>query len=56
MMKDLIGQQVGNYRLVKLLGVEASLRSTWANMCDSATQAAIKVLHAHLSDEEISGF
>lgn len=56
MTKDLIGQQLGNYRLVSLLGRGGFAEVYLGQHVRLSMQAAIKVLHAHLSDEEIKGF
>jgi eukaryotic-like serine/threonine-protein kinase len=56
MTKDLIGQQLGNYRLVSLLGRGGFAEVYLAQHVRLSMQAAIKVLHAHLSEEEIKGF
>jgi len=56
MMRDLIGQQLGNYRLVNLLGRGGFAEVYLGQHVRLSMQAAIKVLHAHLSDEEINGF
>jgi serine/threonine protein kinase len=56
MAKDLIGQQLGNYRVVKLLGRGGFAEVYLGQHIRLSKQAAIKVLHAHLSDAEIRGF
>ncbi len=56
MTKDLIGQQLGNYRLVSLLGRGGFAEVYLGQHVRLSMQAAIKVLHAHLSDEQIQGF
>ncbi len=56
MTKDLIGQQLGNYRLASLLGRGGFAEVYLGQHVRLSMQAAIKVLHAHLSDEEIKGF
>src|ERR1700682_3159631 len=50
-MSDRVGQQLGSYRLLRLIG-----RGSWASVYQGehlhlGTQAAIKVLHANLTDE-----
>lgn len=57
MAKDLIGQQLGNYRLTKLLG-SGGFASVYLgqHVRLSSKQAAIKVLHAHLTDGQIQEF
>jgi serine/threonine protein kinase len=56
MAKNLIGQQLGNYRLVGLLGRGGFAEVYLGQHVRLSMQAAIKVLHAHLSDEEVKGF
>ena len=51
-----LGQQVGNYRLVRLLG-----RGNFADVYLGThihlnTQAAIKVLNEHLTNQDVEGF
>src|SRR5216683_1437073 len=50
-MSDRVGQQLGNYRLLRLIG-----RGSWASVylgehLHLKTQAAIKVLHSSLTSE-----
>src|SRR5215469_18340363 len=50
-MSERVGQQLGNYRLLRLIG-----RGSWASVylgehLHLSTQAAIKVLHTHLTSE-----
>ncbi len=50
-MSDRVGQQLGNYRLIRLIG-----RGSWASVylgehLHLGAQAAIKVLHTHLTSE-----
>src|SRR5260370_8722463 len=50
-MSDRVGQQLGTYRLLRLIG-----RGSWASVylgehLHLGTQAAIKVLHTHLTSE-----
>jgi WD40 repeat protein len=56
MMRDLIGQQLGNYRLLSLIGRGGFSDVYLGQHVRISMQAAVKVLHAHLSDEEINGF
>lgn len=56
MMKDLIGQQLGNYQLVSLLGRGGFAEVYLSQHVRLHTKAAIKVLHTHLSPQEISEF
>src|SRR6266705_1157958 len=56
MMIDRTGNQLGNYRLIRLLG-----RGNFADVYLGThiylnTQAAIKVLHEQLANQEIEGF
>jgi serine/threonine protein kinase len=55
-MRDLIGQQLGNYRLASLLGRGGFAEVYLGQHIRLRTQAAIKVLHTHLSPEEIDKF
>src|SRR5215469_9662274 len=50
-MSERVGQQLGNYRLLRLIG-----QGSWASVylgehLHLGTQAAIKVLHTHLTSE-----
>lgn len=56
MLKDLIGQQLGNYRLISLLGRGGFAEVYLGQHIRLRTQAAIKVLHTHLSPEDIDKF
>ena len=49
-MADRLGQQCGNYRLVSLLGQGGYAEVYLGQHVRFKQQAAIKVLHAHLSD------
>ncbi len=61
-MRDLIGQQLGNYRLIRSLGSGGFAAVYLGQHVRLSTQTAIKVLHTHfneigtLSDEEIKRF
>ena len=47
---------VSNYRIVKLLGRGGFAEVYLGQHVRLSTQMAIKVLHAHLADEQINGF
>ncbi len=51
-----IGQQLGNYRLTTLLGEGGFAEVYLGEHIRLRTQAAIKVLHTHISPEEIEKF
>jgi ABC-type transport system substrate-binding protein/serine/threonine protein kinase len=53
---DRIGQQLGNYRLVSLLGQGGYAEVYLGQHVRFKQQAAIKVLHAHLSEQEAEHF
>jgi ABC-type transport system substrate-binding protein/serine/threonine protein kinase len=53
---DRVGQQLGNYRLVSLLGQGGYAEVYLGQHVRFKQQAAIKVLHAHLSDLEAEHF
>ena len=55
-MVDRVGQQLGNYRLVKMLGQGGYAEVYLGQHVRFKQQAAIKVLHAHLSDQEAEHF
>ena len=55
-MADRLGQQCGNYRLVSLLGQGGYAEVYLGHHVRFKQQAAIKVLHAHLSDQEAEHF
>jgi serine/threonine protein kinase len=55
-MVDRVGQQLGNYRLVSLLGQGGYAEVYLGQHVRFKQQAAIKVLHAHLSDQEVEHF
>jgi peptide/nickel transport system substrate-binding protein len=53
---DRIGQQLGNYRLVSLLGQGGYAEVYLGQHVRLNQQAAIKVLHAHLTEQEAEHF
>src|SRR5581483_6276950 len=57
-MADLVGRQLGHYRLTKLLGVGGFGEVYLGEHIHLETQAAIKVMHARslLSQEEVNDF
>jgi tetratricopeptide (TPR) repeat protein len=55
-MPDRVGQQLGNYRLVRLLGEGGFAEVYLGEHIHLGTEAAIKVLTARLSSEEIEQF
>ena len=55
-MADRLGQQFGNYRLVSLLGQGGYAEVYLGQHVRFNQQAAIKVLHAHLSGIEAEHF
>src|SRR5437762_11472219 len=55
-MADRTGQQFGNYRLVSLLGQGGYAEVYLGQHVRFKQQAAIKVLHAHLTDQEAEHF
>jgi serine/threonine protein kinase/tetratricopeptide (TPR) repeat protein len=55
-MRDRVGQHLGNYRLVSLLGQGGYAEVYLGQHVRFNQQAAIKVLHAHLSDVETEHF
>jgi serine/threonine protein kinase len=55
-MDDRLGQQLGNYRLVSLLGQGGYAEVYLGQHLRFDMQAAVKVLHAHLSGKEAEHF
>src|SRR5215472_8757860 len=55
-MGDRTGQQFGNYRLVRLLGQGGYAEVYLGQHLRLNQQAAIKVLHAHLTEAEAEHF
>ncbi len=55
-MIDRIGQQLGHYRLIKLLGQGGFADVYLGEHIYLSTQAAIKVLRTQLSDQDVSNF
>ena len=54
--KSRVGQQLGNYRLTRLLGKGGFAEVYLGEHIHLASQAAIKVLHSKLADEDIGHF
>jgi ABC-type transport system substrate-binding protein/serine/threonine protein kinase len=55
-MVDRVGQQFGNYRLVSLLGQGGYAEVYLGQHIRFKQRAAIKILHAHLSEQEVEHF
>src|SRR2546426_11604619 len=55
-MSDRLGQQLGNYRLVTLLGQGGYAEVYLGQHVRLNLQAAIKVLHTHLTEQETAHF
>jgi serine/threonine protein kinase len=55
-MPDRVGQQLGNYRLVRLLGEGGFAEVYLGEHIHLGTEAAIKILSARLSSDEIEQF
>jgi serine/threonine protein kinase len=55
-MTDRLGQQLGNYRLVRLLGRGGFAEVYLGEHLRLKTQAAIKVLHTSLEEDDVGGF
>jgi peptide/nickel transport system substrate-binding protein len=56
MLADRLGQQFGNYRLVSLLGQGGYAEVYLGQHVRFNQQAAIKIVHAHLSGQEVEHF
>src|SRR6266851_6669750 len=55
-MADYLGQQLGNYRLVRLLGEGGFAEVYLGEHVHLGTQAAIKVLHTQLVRDDVEQF
>jgi serine/threonine protein kinase len=55
-MGDRVGQQLGNYRLLRLLGKGGAAEVYLGEHIHLSTHAAIKVLHTRLSGDEVEHF
>ena len=55
-MADRVGQQLGNYRLIRLLGEGGFAEVYLGEHVHLGTQAAIKVLHTKLTSDEMEQF
>src|SRR2546425_5857830 len=55
-MAERVGQQLGNYRLVRLLGRGGFAEVYLGEHVYLKTQAAIKVLHTPLANDDMEGF
>jgi len=55
-LADRVGQQLGNYRLVRLLGRGGFAEVYLGEHVRLNTQAVVKVLHASLEDDDAEGF
>jgi len=55
-MSDLIGQQLGNYRLLQLLGSGGFAEVYLGEHIYLNRHVAVKVLRVHLVQEELAGF
>jgi eukaryotic-like serine/threonine-protein kinase len=55
-MADRVGQQLGNYRLIRLLGEGGFAEVYLGEHIHLSTEAAIKVLHTQLTNEDVEQF
>src|ERR1700751_1206495 len=55
-MADRVGQQLGNYRLIRLLGRGGFAEVYLGEHIHLRTRAAIKILHAYLSQDDQENF
>ncbi len=55
-MADRVGQQIGNYRIIRLLGEGGFAEVYLGEHLHLGTEAAIKILHAQLANEDIEQF
>src|SRR2546422_8500604 len=55
-MTDRVGQQLGNYQLIRLLGEGGFAEVYLGEHIHLGTQAAIKVLHTQLTSNDIDTF
>src|SRR5438128_4030243 len=55
-MADRVGQQLGNYRLIRLLGEGGFAEVYLGEHIHLGTQAAIKVLHTQLTSDDVDTF
>src|SRR2546425_4190119 len=55
-MADRVGQQLGNYRLIRLLGEGGFAEVYLGEHIHLGTQAAIKVLHTQLTNDDVDKF
>src|SRR6266567_4675992 len=56
MMADRVGQQLGNYRLIRLLGQGGFAEVYLGEHVYIDTTAAIKILHTRLDDDDVEHF